>query len=110
MGQGAAVGVAEDDGLGAAIDRAFQGFQGIVLVILEAVEKMFGIVEEVVDGGPEKGQGVLDEPEVVVQFDMQGVAYMNIPAFAEDGHRRGLGTEQRQEIGVFFRAVAEMAG
>ena len=45
MGQGAAVGVAEDDGLRSAVDGPGQGRQGIVRIVLEAVEKMLGIVD-----------------------------------------------------------------
>ena len=71
---------------------------------------MLGIVEQMSDLGPEPGQGVTDELQIVGKFNMQGIFDMDIPALAENGYGRRLGIKQSLEIAVHFRFIFEMPG
>ena len=58
-GQGAAVGVAQHQALGPAVQGGLQGLQGVVPVFLEAVEEVLGVVEQLLHPGLEIAQGVV---------------------------------------------------
>ncbi len=109
-GQGAAVGVAEAEAVGAARDGPIQGGQGIVAVGLEAVEEMFGIVEKMLHVRTQKAQRLLDDQQIVGQLDAEGVADMDVPGLAEDGDGRGLRRHQGLQVRVLVGRVGEKPG
>ena len=63
--QGAAVGFTETDQLGAPLYGTVNAGQGIVPIGLEAVEEVFGVVEEMLDPLAQKGQGILNNFQVL---------------------------------------------
>ena len=108
--QGAAVGVAEHERFRAAGHGPGQGGQAVLAVVFEPVEKVLGIVDEVLDPRPQVGERVLDDQQVVLQLDAQGVDHVDVPALAEDGHCRGARRKQGLDVGVPFRRLLEVAG
>ena len=60
MGERAAIGVTEDDCLSTPVYGAFKGLERIFPVIFKAVEKVFRIIEEMINTGTEKSQCISD--------------------------------------------------
>ncbi len=90
MRQSAAVSVAKGQRLGSSLDRLPQRGETIFPVVLKAIEEMFGIIDQVLNMRPQKSQRILNDEQIVLQSDAQGIMDMNIPALAEDGHCRSL--------------------
>ena len=65
MGQTAAVGVAEDESFCTAAYCRFEALQGIFTVVLEAVEKVFGIVEELVNLWLQPGKTAFNDLKIL---------------------------------------------
>ena len=87
VGQGAAVGVAQDDpgrpGGGGRLDRP----QRIIRVPLQSVEEMLGVVDDFGRLRGAKGDRVADHPQVLVERDTENIMHVQVPALAHDGDR-----------------------
>ena len=110
MRQGSSVSIAEHQSLGPALNRLIQGRQGILLIVLEAVEKVLGVVDHLVDPAFKILEGVLNDFKVLVKGNFQGVGDVHIPALAEDGNDRCLRLKHGLDVGILVDAVVDPAG
>ena len=108
--QAAAVGVAEHDGVGPGGGGRLDDGQGVRRVGGVAVEEVLGV-----EGGPpsrrhQVGDGVADHGQVLVKGGPQGLGDVQVPGLADQGDDRGLGVQQRVEVGVVVDPTAGPAG
>ena len=87
LGQGAAVGIAQDDpgraGGRGRLDRP----QRVIGVPLETVEEMLGVVNHFGHMRSAKGDRVADHPQVFVERDAQNIVHVQVPALPHDRDR-----------------------
>ncbi len=108
--EGAAVGVAQHQDLGPAVQGGLQRLEGVLPVVFIAVEKMLGVVKELLHPGLDIGQGVGDELQVALQGGLQDLLHLKDRGLAEDGHHRGPGQQQLLEDGVGLRRPVLVMG
>jgi hypothetical protein len=100
-GHGAAVGVAQHDGVRPARDRRPQRGEGVVGVRVIAVEKMLRVVNHPPPVTAQIGHALLDQPQIVVQIRAQHFGDVPRPALAEQGGHRGFAGQQFAQVAVF---------
>ncbi len=110
VGQGAAVGVAQDHDRGAGVLRRPQRLQGVLGVVPVAVEEVLGVVEHLAAGLPTVGHRVGDHAQVLIKGSAEDLAHVQVPRLADDGDDRRLGVEQRLEASVLGGLDALAAG
>ena len=84
-GQGAAVGIAEAEDVGAGGLGRFEGPQGEGRVGAVAVEEVLGVVDDLLAVVLDIADGFGDEDEVLVVGDAEGAFDVEVPGLAEDG-------------------------
>ena len=102
FGQRSAIGVAQDDAGGAGVLGGQQGFERVFRVGEVAVEKVFGIVDHFAASFRAVSDGVGDHVEVFFLADLENVAHVEVPAFADDGNDFGSGIDEGFEAFVVF--------
>ncbi len=100
LGQRAAVGVAEDDDRGAGILGGVERLQGVLRVVLVAVEEVFGVVEDLAAGGAAERDRVGDHAQVLFEGGADHLADVHVPGLADDGDDGRLRIEQGLEARV----------
>ena len=80
--QGAAVGVAEDQALGACFLRRLERLDGVLGVGLVTIEEVFGVKQGFAPLGHDMGHGIADGVEVFFQRDAKGFGHVVIVTFA----------------------------
>jgi hypothetical protein len=106
FGQGAAVGVAQDDPAGAGGVGGLQAGEGVGRVGAVAVEEMLGVEEGFAAPGDGVGDGGGDGGEVLVEGGAQGGGDVEVVGLADEADGRGLGVEDRgQDVVVLGRAA-----
>jgi hypothetical protein len=103
LGEGTAIGVTQHQAVGPGLLGRLQGFHGIFGIGPVAVEKMFGVVDDLPDVFLEEFQGIEDHLEVFFKADSEGLAHMEIPGLAEDGDGVRFGLNQGAEIVILIR-------
>jgi len=106
----AAVGVAQGEVGCAPAFRRDQGSEGVIGIVLEAVEKVLGIVDDLPALGDEMAHRVLDHGEVFLGRGADDFGDMEQPRLADDGHDGSPGVEQHLELGVVGGGDAGAAG
>ena len=109
-GECAAVGVTEDDAVGAAGNCPFEGSQRVFGVLLVAVEEMLGIVNHFASVAGEIGYGLANHAQILCGRRLKDVAHVQIPAFAEEGDNRRVGLKQQLNLLVVCRVSVPFAG
>ena len=109
-GQGAAVGVAEDQPGGPGLMGGPEGLQGVLRVVLVAVEEVLGVEDDLIDALLQVADAVGDQFEISLQGNAQGRGGVQVPGLAEDGYDRGLGGEQGGQVGVLLRGGLGQVG
>ena len=110
VGQAAAVGVAEDDPLGAAALGGPEGLQGIFAIGQIAVEEMLGIEEHPPPCSLQEGHRGLDHPQILLATAAQDVLHVQVPGFPEDGDDGSAAVYQGGELRVLLGSRADSAG
>ncbi len=100
MRQGAAVRVAQHQAVGARRFGSQQRLDRILGIRLVPVEKMLGIVEDLVHVLFQVGNGIPDHREVLLQRDLERLVHMQVPGFAEDGRNGHARSNERLEARV----------
>ena len=100
-GQGAAVGVAEAEDIGAGAFGGFERAQGEVGIMDVAVEEMLGVVDDFLAVVDQVLHGFEDELLVLFLGDTEGALGVEVPTLAEDGDHRGSGLDERADVAVF---------
>ncbi|OPZ81783.1 MAG: hypothetical protein BWY77_00484 [bacterium ADurb.Bin431] len=78
-GEGAAVGVAEDDAGGTRLPRGGEGAEGVLGIGEITVKKVFGVIDDLLAVVVEKGDRIADEMEVLLQGGAQPLDDMQVP-------------------------------
>ena len=107
--QAPAVGLAEDDPIGAAFLRRLEAFQRIVGIGAKAVEKMLGVENHFIDALLHERDRIGDDFQVGLLADAQIVAHVQVPGLADQGHHRRIRAEQNFEIDILRRLGAEFS-
>ena len=68
--------------------------QGVVGVVLEAVEEMLGVVDHLAAVRRAEGDRVGDHPQVLVERDAEDLVDVQVPALADDRDDRRAGVDQ----------------
>ncbi len=110
FGQGPAVGVAEDEPVGAGGDGGFEGLQGVVGVGAEAVEEVLGVVDDLGDPAGAEGDGVGDHPAVFFERDAEDLGRLEVPALADHGDDRRPRADQGLHPGIVLGGDVAAAG
>ena len=98
LGQGAAVGVAQDQGVGPGVGRGGQGRQGVCRVPGVSVEKMLGVEKHFQVMLFQVSHGVTDHGQVFIQGVVHDFRDMQIPGLADNGHGRGAAFDQKFDV------------
>ena len=108
--QGAAIGIAENEGLGTAGNGHLQGCQGIFGIILETVEKMLRIIEQNFDMGRRKAS----ESSIICRLSFSSIRRASrtcisqlLPKMVMAGVRA---FNQGLQVGVLVRRILEVPG
>ena len=109
-GKSSAVCVAENEQVGSGIPRGAQCFQGILGVVLVAVEKMFGVVEDFAAVFFEMGHRVGDHGEVLLGSDIENLCDMQEPCLADDCDDRRLSLKKHAHLGIRLNSNAAATG
>ena len=107
--QRTAVGVAQHDGLGAALHRCRQGLQCVGRVEAVAVEKMLGVVDDALPLPAQKSHGILHHLEVFLERGAEDFLYLQHRGFAKDGADFRAGLDQGADARVVRRLQAGAA-
>ena len=83
--------------------------QGVVGVVLVAVEEVLGVEHHFLAVLLQVAHGVADHGQVFFQRGAQDLQRLVVPALAEDGDGGGAGLEQRLHVGVVGDADADLA-
>ena len=83
--------------------RRLQGLDGVFRIGLVAVEEMLGVIKDLRGPGFQVFERVVNELEVLLERDAQGLMDMEIPGLAEDGDCVRLGLNQGTDILVLVR-------
>src|ERR1017187_6106712 len=109
-GDGAAVGVAEAEDIGAGSMGGLQGAEGVIGIGDVAVEEVLGIVNELLAVVLDVADGLGDEDEVLVVGDAEGAFDVEVPGLAEDGDDGGAGFDEGADVAVLMDGVLGEAG
>ena len=104
-GQAAAVGVAEDDPVGARFGRGLQGGQRVVPVGPVAVEEVLGVVDHLFALAAQEGDAVADHGQVLFQRGLQDVHDVQGPGLAVDADGGRARLDQGPQVGVVSAAT-----
>ena len=107
--QGPAVGVAQDDALGAGARGRPHGLQSVGRVGLEAVEEVLGIEEHSAAVGLQIGDRVRYHRQILFQGRLQHPGNVQVPAFPHQGGDAGAALQQRPDVGVVLHGEARIA-
>ncbi len=108
--QSAAICVAQDDDRGAGILSCDQSLQGILSIVTQTVEEVFGVVEHFSACRFAEGHGVGDHLQVLFESGVQHIAHVQVPCLADDSDDRGLRIDQCLHAGVIRRGDALASG
>ena len=106
----AAVGIAQHDEHRSAFLGGFQGVEGILGVVLIAVEIVLRVVEDFPARGVQKGDGILNHAQIFVEGGPEDVGDVEVPAFSEQRDHLRLRAQKRIEDRIVFRFVPGPAG
>ena len=109
-GQGAAVGVAEHQGLGPGLGGGGEHRQGVGLVLGQAVEEVLRVKEHPASGGLHVGHRRRDDLQVALQLDAQLGGHVLGPGLAHQGAHRGRGGDEGGQVGVVLRGALGVMG
>lgn len=109
-GEHAAVGVAEDDDLGARLVRGADHGLGVLGVGAVAVEEVLAVHEDPAALLAEVGDGVADHLQVLLQGGAQRQLDVPVVRLGHQRDHRGAGFQERLHLGVLGRAAAGPAG
>ena len=104
-GDGAAVGIAEAEDIGAGFMGGLQGAEGVIGVGDVAVEEMLGVVDDLLAVVLDIADGFGDEDEVLVVGDAEGAFDVEVPGLAEDGDDGGAGFDEGADVAVLMDGV-----
>lgn len=71
---------------------------------------MFRIVQQVPDIFPQVGKRILDDLQVILEFDPQCLENVNIPAFPKDSDCWRFGGQQCLKVGILLGRILEVTG
>ena len=108
--QAAAVGVAEDHGVGPGGGGRLDHGQGVGRVGGVAVEEVLGVEGGPAAGRHQVGDRVADHGQVLVQGGPQGLVHVQVPGLADQGDDRGLAVQEGVQVGVVVDPAAGPAG
>jgi hypothetical protein len=106
----AAVGVAQDGGLGAGFEGGRDDAGGVLGVEAVAVEEVLAVEEDAAALADEVRDAVADHRQVLFRRGTQGTLDMAQVGLGHERHGGGLGVEQRADLRVVLRADAGLAG
>ena len=109
-GQGSAICVAENEQIGTGIPRGAECLQGILGIVLVAVEKMFGVVEDFATVFFKMCHRVGDHGEVFLRSYIENLCDMQQPCLADDCDYRRLGLEEHAHLGIGLNRNAAATG
>ena len=98
--QRSAVGVAQRDDVGAGVFGGAERGRGVFRVLLEAVERVLGVIDDEPAVLLEKAHGVGNHVQVLVRRRLQHLADVQQRGFPEDRHYRGAGVDQELHLVV----------
>jgi hypothetical protein len=108
--QRTAVGVAEDDAVGAAGDGGQHGGDRVGRIVLPTVDRVLAVVDDLAAMGLQEGDRVADHLEVLLGRAAEDFADVQGGGLAVDRHDRGVDLEEAADLGVFGRTHALAAG
>ena len=108
--QSSAVCVAEHKQVGSGIPRGTECFQGILGVVLVAVEKMFGVVEDFAVVFFKMGHRIGDHRQVLLGSDIENLCDMQQPCLADDCDDRRLRLQKHAHLGIGLNRNAAATG
>ena len=101
--QPSAIGVAEDEAVRTRGLCRPEGGQGVLAVLLEAVEEMLGVVDDFLEVLEEVDDGVADHGDVLVEGGSERVGDVQVPRLAEDGDHGRPRLDERLDVAVLLR-------
>lgn len=108
--EGAAVGIAEDEGVCAGVIGGLEGLDCVIGVFAEAIEEVFSVVEDGAAVLFEVSDGFVDHGEVFLGGDAENLCDVEEPGFADDGDDGGFSFEEHGDLGVFVYGDPAAAG
>ena len=109
-GQHPAVGVAEDDDIGAGFGGGPDDGVGVLGIGAVAVEEVFAVDEHPAALLPQVGDGVADHLQVLLQSGAQGQLHMAVVGLGDQRDHRGARVEECLDLGVIGGRAARPAG
>ena len=106
----AAVGVAEDERLGAGAGGGGEALEGVVGVAGKAVEEVLGVEEDGLAEPAEVADGVGDHGEVFLVAGLEDALDLVLAGLAHEGDARGLGGDHALDVGVGLAGESGAAG
>ena len=110
LGHGAAVGVAEDEELGAGLGRGLEGLERVAGVGLPAVEEVLGVEDHLAARSAEIGDALGDHLEVLFLSGVQDLGGVERRRLADDGDGRSTGSQERRQALVLLHRRAFAPG
>ena len=105
-----AIGIAQDDPVSSRRFRFFDSLEGVLRIILVAVEKMFGIKENLITMFFQIGDALKDHAQIFIQTGGQGIFHVQVPGFSEESHYLSFGFQQSLQNGIVFHFFVRIAG
>ena len=109
-GDGAAVGIAEAEDVGAGLMGGLQGAQGVIGIGGVAIEEVLGVVDDFLAVILDVADGFGDEDEVFFVGDAERAFDVKVPGLAEDGDDGSAGFDQGADVAVFVHGILGEAG
>ena len=110
LGQPPAVGIGEDQRVGAARGRRLEGGERVRRVVGVAVEEMLGVVDHAPPRRAQEGHRLADHRQVLFQAHLQRLANVQPPRLAEDHHHRRLGGHEGLQRRILLYGTALATG
>src|SRR5262245_43567505 len=89
-GQRSSVCITKDDTRGSPLPGGLDGFEGIGRIRSVTIEKMLGVVDDLIRMLFEKSDRIVDQFEVLLKSGIESRADMQVPRLAEDRDDGGL--------------------
>ena len=109
-GQSSTVCIAENEQVGSGIPRGAECFQRIFGIVLVAVEKMFGVVEDFAAVFFKMGHRIGDHGKVLLGSDIENLCDMQQPCLADDCDDRRLRLQKHTHLGIVLNRNAPATG
>ena len=108
-GEGAAIGVAENERRGAGITRSAQRVKRVIAICLKAIEEVLGVIDQLATAVSDVGDALRDHREIFSARCLKDRLHVQGPALAEDRDNRCLGIEECIQIAIVPGLVRLMA-